>query len=385
MRILAVLCQNPFRYFDGGTYVARASLRKLAEKGELFVTGFGEDFDCAEIGGYRSAGSLGETRNSRMQFLFALAAGHCYSVEKYADRKAQRRFVRILGQQEYSVIWCEKLLASAVVLQSQKMWRTGAATRCVLRSHNVEHTLMSDRYAPGNPVLQTLLRWEADRLKKYEAAVLEFMDQTFTITREDREEFLALRPDLSGGIDYLPVPIKESRSGRAEVRSSILFVGNCSWRPNLLAAQWIVEELAPKLRSTMPANRIRLAGSGTEAFSDAAPNVDGMGFVEDLGGEYDRALCSVAPVWTGSGINVKVLESLAYGVPVVGTAFARRGIESGAYLEAESAADFAARIRKLGQEPLESQQLRNVARASMILSDEQFDEAWGRFSMRLAI
>lgn len=387
MRILAVLCQNPFGSFDGGACVIRASLRKLADKGELFVTGFGEDFDRPQIGGHRCAGSLGEARNSRLRFLSAVAQGRCYSVEKYASEEAQRRFVRILGERQYSVIWCEKLQASAVVLQSQRRWKRTTA-HCVLRSHNVEHELMDDRYDRSNPAMRALLRLEAERLKDYESAVLEFMDQTFTVTREDREALLELRPGLTERIEYLPVPIETKNLGRSNQGgdgTTILFVGNCRWRPNLLAARWIVEELAPEVKRRIPEAQIRLVGSGTEIFCKAAPNAEGLGIVENLESEYERALCSVAPIRMGSGINVKVLESLAYGVPVVGTAFARRAIDSGAYLEAESVADFVACFCKLREDPLEYQRTRRAARESMTLSDQQFDEAWSRFCMRLAI
>lgn len=386
-RILAVLCQNPFRYFDGGTYVVRASLRKLAEKGEVFVTGFGADFRESEVGGYPSAGFLGETSNSRAHFLLALAAGRAYSVEKYASAAAQKRFVQIIGRQPYTVIWCEKLLASAVVYQSRKMWHGPGAARCVLRAHNIEHLLIDERFEGGNPVLRLILHQEAERLKKYETDILEFMDQTFAISRGDLGSFLALRPDLAGRIQYLPVPVEvrgNSTAERFREPTTVLFVGNCRWRPNLVAARWIVEELAPELERQLPQICVRLVGSGA-VFRDAGPNVEAMGFVEDLESEYARALCTVAPIRTGGGLNVKVLESLAHGVPVVGTAFARRGIDTEAILEAESAAGFVAGIRKLMQDPAEYQQASQTARKSMTLTDRLFDEAWNRLCVRLAI
>ena len=79
----------------------------------------------------------------------------------------------------------------------------------------------------------------------------------------------------------------------------------------------------------MPAFELRLAGSICRAVPDT-PNVTKLGWVEDLGTVFARAPLSVNPMQAGTGINIKLLESMAAGVPTVSTATGARGLPESA-------------------------------------------------------
>jgi glycosyltransferase involved in cell wall biosynthesis len=72
----------------------------------------------------------------------------------------------------------------------------------------------------------------------------------------------------------------------------------------------------------VPAARFLLAGTVSDdrrARWSQVPGVDVLGFVDDLGETYARATASVVPMRSGAGTNVKALEPLFYGRPVVAT------------------------------------------------------------------
>lgn len=379
MKILVVLCQNPFTHFDGGTYAVRASLRQLEHKGELIVTGFGADFDNPRIGNYKSAGSLGEVHNSRFEFIKALVLGHSYSMEKYAGRLAQRKLQKILLENRIQVAWFDKLQSVAAALGSAKFESTHSGRLYVLRSHNVEHAILSDRLSTDSWLTKRLLKLEASRLRREEIAAIVATDYTCTISREDRESLVAELPELKERIIFLPLSAESvtdcGNNGDAP-RKSVLFIGDCRWRPNRIAAEWIAEELAPTLYKACPDLAIRLVGRGTEMFSRMQANLEGVGFAERLDEEFEAALCTIAPVWHGGGVNVKVIESLAHGVPVIGSVFAKRGTDTEAYIEAETAADFVARISELKDRPNLNTNLSISARCSVTKSRKEFDDIW---------
>jgi glycosyltransferase involved in cell wall biosynthesis len=388
MEILVILCQDPFAQFDGGTYATRSALHKLSEKGQVAVAGFGGAFALPFIGPYRSVGSLGQVSNSRLSFLLSATFGKSYSVRKYSDVSAVARCRRILEQRPYSLIWCEKLLASCVVIRALSNQNKKARPKIVIRSHNIEHKLLIDRFQKKNLIQRKLIDAEAKHLELYEVGAPRLVDQVFTITEEDCATYRAMSPGMAERIEYLPVAVNsvcgETHTGTVNQRN-LLFVGDCNWQPNLLAAKWIVEQLSPLLEKELPNLRIRLVGKGTDKLGALPGNVECAGFVDSLDEEYVSALCSIAPIWTGSGINIKVIDALAHGRPVIGTQFARRGIHSKAYLAAETPQQFIRAVTTLLEDEARYGKFVQDAKQDTDRSNEQFDIVWSAFRGRVGV
>lgn len=388
MEILVILCQNPFAQFDGGTYSGRSALHKLSEKGEVTVAGFGEDFALPFVGPYRSAGSLGKVSNSRSRFLLSAMLGRSYSVRKYSDANAVARCRKIIEQHPYSLIWCDKLLASCVVIRALSKRDTQSGPKVIIRSHNLEYKLVADRFEPKNLIERKLIDAEAKHLEAYEVGVPKLVDQVFTITVDDCASYRALCPDVAEQIEYLPVAVSSvggETHANAINQKNLLFVGDCNWQPNLLAARWIVEQLAPLLEKKLPRLRIRLVGKGTDRLGAVPANVDRAGFVDSLDDEYASALCAIAPIRTGCGINIKVIDALAHGRPVIGTRFARRGIDSKAYLAAETPEEFVRAIVSLTKDEAGYAEFVRAAQQDTDRSGEQFDRVWNAFRERVGL
>mgnify|MGYP002789636047 CR=1 FL=1 len=111
----------------------------------------------------------------------------------------------------------------------------------------------------------------------------------------------------------------------------LLFWGSMGRTENSEAAEWLVREVLPRLRSQMPGARLIIAGSNpphglVQAASDA---VEVTGFVKDPQAVFDRADAAVLPLFRGAGVKVKVIECLAAGLPVITTAVGAEGIEAG--------------------------------------------------------
>ena len=73
--------------------------------------------------------------------------------------------------------------------------------------------------------------------------------------------------------------------------------------------------------------QLLLAGAGLEHPPSEDPRVRALGFVEDLAGAYAQARCAVVPLLQGGGSPLKLVEALAYGLPVVATPRAVAGLD----------------------------------------------------------
>jgi GT2 family glycosyltransferase len=135
-------------------------------------------------------------------------------------------------------------------------------------------------------------------------------------------------------------------------REHILFIGNFSHRPNTDAVHFFVREILPLVRQSLPTVELLLVGDHAppEFSAYESEGVRVLGYVPDIDPIFARCRVFVAPIRFGAGINGKIGEALAYGLPVVTTSLGatgialRDGVES---LIADAPADFAAAVVRL--------------------------------------
>ena len=106
------------------------------------------------------------------------------------------------------------------------------------------------------------------------------------------------------------------------------FIGGFGHSPNADAVIWFVEGIWPLIRAKVPDATFLIFGSkmpSTIRNLGSVPGVTAVGFVDHVADAFDRMRVSVAPLRYGAGLKGKVGESLAHGVPCVGTSVAYEG------------------------------------------------------------
>lgn len=152
----------------------------------------------------------------------------------------------------------------------------------------------------------------------------------FTLSEEDRQWAERLYPEGSfrvlrypGGLGFTGLP-------RREVPGRILFLGALKRPQNIESVRYFWKKVWPAVRERVPDAEFRVAGGGLprdlEREMSEDPRAVVTGFVENIEEEYKSASVFVAPILTGGGIIVKILDAMAAGVPVVTTSFGNEGI-----------------------------------------------------------
>ncbi|HEY0778815.1 MAG TPA: glycosyltransferase, partial [Gemmatirosa sp.] len=124
---------------------------------------------------------------------------------------------------------------------------------------------------------------------------------------------------VPNGIRARPAPSTTPREpGR------LIFSGAMDFAPNHHAAVWFIRQVLPRVVAQRSDARFVVAGSNPlpELRALAGPNVEITGWVDDMRAELARSALYVAPMRSGSGFKNKVVEALAAGTYVVGTALA---------------------------------------------------------------
>ena len=108
----------------------------------------------------------------------------------------------------------------------------------------------------------------------------------------------------------------------------MVFTGNLAYPPNVDAAEWLIDEIFPRIRAELPEVRLHLIGSRMPE-SLRSRMSDGVilhGFVEDLSPYLNGCRLSLAPLRYGAGVKGKVNQAMAWGLPVVATPCAAEGM-----------------------------------------------------------
>lgn len=115
--------------------------------------------------------------------------------------------------------------------------------------------------------------------------------------------------------------IEVSSSSIPQRRPEIVFVGRLSYRANVEAATWFVRAVLPGVVERRPTVTVKLVGArpGRAIRQLEGPHVQVIGPVADVGEHYRTAAVSVVPVQMATGVQMKLIESLAAGTPTVAT------------------------------------------------------------------
>jgi glycosyltransferase involved in cell wall biosynthesis len=112
-------------------------------------------------------------------------------------------------------------------------------------------------------------------------------------------------------------------------RSTIILSGKMSYHANVTAALYFVREVFPRVRARHPEARLRIVGSAppTELLNLARdPAIEVTGYLADIRPSIASGAVAVCPVAVKVGIQNKILEAMALGVPVVSTAAGAVGL-----------------------------------------------------------
>jgi glycosyltransferase involved in cell wall biosynthesis len=138
---------------------------------------------------------------------------------------------------------------------------------------------------------------------------------------------------------------------------AISFTGDMSYFPNEEAVTYFARKVLPLIRESLPAARFLIIGRNPSRHVEQLAGIEGVevtGFVPDVRTHLARSQVSVAPFSIAAGIQNKILEAMAYGLPVVGTSRAVQGLSEDARRAvdiADTAEQMAATIVGLIRDP----------------------------------
>lgn len=202
--------------------------------------------------------------------------------------------------------------------------------RIVLDEHDVVHELLRRMsVAERSPLRRGFNRVEHARFRRFEQRCWQQVDGC--VVTSDRE-LPMVQPHRAGKpLAVVPngVDVQYFRPAGTPVEPfTVVFNGLMISRPNLDAAQYLVEEIWPIVLERCPDARLTLAGRATpeDIRRLSRPGVLVTGEVPDVRPYLQQAAVVAVPIRIGGGTRLKVVEGLAMGKPLVSTSLGCEGI-----------------------------------------------------------
>ena len=191
-------------------------------------------------------------------------------------------------------------------------------------AHNLEHSLYKDIAQSGSNAKRAIYGREAKHLGAKEVVLGAASDAVITLSNADRDGFanLGVLTDKITVID-LPGQAFDLTQPAPPKTYDIGLIGSWQWDVNRQGILWFLSDVLPHLPNDLT---VAIAGSGSETLPTNDPRVNKLGRVPDAG-QFMRACRAIAvPTVVGSGIQLKTIEGISVGVPMVVTPLALRGI-----------------------------------------------------------
>lgn len=192
----------------------------------------------------------------------------------------------------------------------------------------------------------------ASRTETLEVKLIHSADATIVVSQTEATLLQQLAPKANVVAIPLIRDYPAVRTVEFDRRAGIGFIGGYAHQPNVDAAIWFLDNVWRQVRAALPGVTFHVIGANLpKKLSDRAdPDVEYVGFVADLPVWLDRLRLTVAPLRYGAGAKGKVVTSLGYGVPCVGTPIAIEGmglVDGREVVVAETAEQFAVEVVKL--------------------------------------
>lgn len=338
MKILVLSTKVPFPPRDGGAIATLSLAEGLSDTGnEVFMLCLNTSkhpFDINNIHGSlkKKIGFFAVNHDTSIKILnlfvnFFLSKDP-YNATRFRSQKFERMLIYLLKNEKPDIVQLEGPYLNYCIPAIRKYSRA----KISLRAHNVEHEIWKRKaMKTGNPFIRLYLNSLSRRIGLLERKILRQVDMLIAISDRDRKQLVAMHElqniTIPTGLNPYRYP-----TPREPEFPSLFYIGALDWMPNQEGILWFLENVHMKLIELKPDIRLHIAGRNAPSWlAEKLRSYRNNGVVYH--GEVDNAYAFmnkyaifVSPLFTGSGIRIKILEGMMMQRAIVATSVAVEGI-----------------------------------------------------------
>ena len=372
MRIFFITQRVPYPPDRGDKIATFNIIRHLSKHHEVHVfcsaDGVQDLENIAKLQGYvesvtaEPVTSLG----GKLRALLAIFLGGSLSVAAFYNRKLHETIKKCFAQQKPDLLMVYSSNAAQYAEHFDNVPR-------IMHFSDLDSLKWGQYAERSGPLLSWVYRLEQQRLLAYERHIAHTFSHSLVCTEAERKDFERLIPGVPVSLLENGVDIEYFHpQGTAKHLASMVFTGVMDYQPNVDAVQWFCSEILPLVQREIADASFVICGSRPVQSVLRLAQLNGVtvtGRVPDTRPYMDAAQVFVAPLRMARGIQNKVLEALAMGLPCVASLAAWRGtvIPSGEGIVAtDDPQEFAHLVIRLLRDDGYREQMADKARQSAL-------------------
>lgn len=249
-----------------------------------------------------------------------------YNAQRFISHEYSNELARLLMEKEFDVIQLEGLYLCPYIPLIRKYSKAVIA----YRAHNIEYEIWERTGSLCNGFRAKYIKNLARRIKRFEISYLNAYDLLIPITDRDGAILDALgntKPKHTSqtGIDFASlVPTAKKLEF-----PSLFHIGALDWAPNQEGLIWFVDHCWNKLQEQNPDLKFYIAGRNAPEWFERRIRRNGIEYLGEIADAYDfinSKAIMIVPLFSGSGMRIKIIEGMALGKPIVTTNIGTEGI-----------------------------------------------------------
>lgn len=251
-----------------------------------------------------------------------------FIIEKFNDNRYHKIVKELNSKYAYKAVFFEHLSISCYKKE------INPNIKQILSQQNCEFILMKRRYENEKNLLKKIYTYiEYLKLRRYEIRICSDFDEVIMLSKEDKKSLLD-NGYKQENMKIIPIgvnaDVKKKTQYNDNRRKNILFMGTMTWYPNEQGILWFIDNVWVDIKKKYPDMSLYIVGKSPSNEVLNRSKLEGIvvtGYVDDIHKYIEICDVCIVPLFIGGGMRVKILESMARGMPCISTSIGAEGIE----------------------------------------------------------
>ncbi|MCK5729849.1 MAG: glycosyltransferase family 4 protein [Draconibacterium sp.] len=251
-----------------------------------------------------------------------------YNAVRFISPQFKSELKQILAENEFDVVQLEGLYVCPYI----PIIRKNSSAKIVYRAHNIEHEIWDRTAFNSQGIKKWYLKILSKRIRKFETRLINDYDLIVPITERDGNYLNKLGNTKPSHVSQTGIDASELIPNAKNLEHPSLFhIGSLEWTPNQEGLVWFLDNCWDEIHEKYPDLKFFVAGRNAPLWLQKKLEVSNVifeGEVEDAYEFMNSKSIMVVPLYSGSGMRIKVIEGMALGKPIVSTKVGTEGIST---------------------------------------------------------
>ncbi len=272
--------------------------------------------------------------NKIMRYVSGLIRNASMSEAHFYSSELQQQIDTLIAEGKIDAIICTASSMAGYVFRSSTLKALTKNTTLIMDFMDMDSNKWDQYSEAASFPMSWVYKREAACIRRLEKQVGDTFDACFFVAEPETQMFNSENPSIKAqvitignGID--PSEFYPAATPAETMAPRLLFAGVMDYAPNVDAMIWFYQHVWPNVKAKWPDATLTIAGMNpTPEISglDAQPGITVTGFVEEILPYFHQSNIFIAPFRIARGIQNKILQAFACGLPVVATSMGAEGI-----------------------------------------------------------